>query len=58
MNPNISELTLRDLFAGLAMHAAYSNPENHWDLAGDTLNIASMYAYRAADAMLKAREGK
>lgn len=48
-------LSMRDYFAAKAMHAFFASPNTNWaciSLAQD----ASEYAYKVADAMLKARE--
>jgi len=45
-------VTLRDLFAGMAMHAIYENPE--YELAEFAEMANDAYSY--ADAMLAARE--
>ena len=47
---NIDDMTLRDYFAAKAMHAYWSDP----NVDGD-LNIAAIWAYKVADAMLQAR---
>lgn len=47
-------MTLRDWFAGLAMHGFLSNKHDALTYSDDD----AMWAYRIADEMLKAREAK
>lgn len=54
----MSEITLRDLFAGLAMHAFQSNPEDYWGTSDQGLKSAATHAYKQAEAMLIARTTK
>ncbi|MCE3234026.1 MAG: hypothetical protein K0Q50_206 [Vampirovibrio sp.] len=64
-NPNLVQLdlsiTLRDLFAGMAMQGMISNPTGNGPLSilgfsGD--GNGANTAYEVADAMLKARKGE
>lgn len=50
MSSDVLGMTLRDYFAAKAMHAYWSDP----NVDGD-LNIAAIWAYKVADAMLQAR---
>jgi hypothetical protein len=52
-----SDITLRDIFAGLAMHAFHVNPEDYWGTSDESMKSSAEAAYKQADAMLKAREG-
>ncbi|WP_287497513.1 hypothetical protein [Pandoraea sp. CB10b_02] len=47
-------LTVRDYFAAKAMQGLAANPEA-WDMTDEKV---AEWAYNAADAMLKAREGE
>jgi hypothetical protein len=53
-----SNITLRDIFAGMAMHAFQANPDNYQGDSKSGMEAAAEYAYQQADAMLIAREGK
>lgn len=50
MSSDVLGMTLRDYFAAKAMHAYWSDP----NVDGDP-NIAAIWAYKVADAMLQAR---
>lgn len=55
-----TKVTLRDLFAGMAMQGMLANMTGDldWGRWGDTMHKFAFKAYLTADAMLAAREGK
>ncbi len=57
-HPRSEGMSLRDWFAGLAMQSCILSCEGDWlgDKGGENSLQLSEYAYRMADAMLKARE--
>jgi hypothetical protein len=56
--PGRPGMTLRDWYAGRALGAYLSAPGSAGDQARDNYNLAAIWSYEMADAMLRAREGK